>query len=174
MGDILATSISGLLAFQQALDVTSNNVSNASTKGYSVENVNLSEAQGSGTAAGYFGNGVTVASITRSYDETLAAQVRSSNANYQSFNTLSTYAANIDNMLSASSTGLSTTLQSFVNAMQSLSTSPTSTSQRQVLISHAQAVVTQLKSYQSQLDTQSSNIEQQISSTVGTINSLAK
>ena len=174
MGDILATSISGLLAFQQALDVTSNNVSNASTKGYSVENVNLSEAQGSGTAAGYFGNGVTVASITRSYDETLAAQVRSSNANYQSFNTLSTYAANIDNMLSASSTGLSTTLQSFVNAMQSLSTSPTSTSQRQVLISQAQAVVTQLKSYQSQLDTQSSNIEQQISSTVGTINSLAK
>ena len=174
MGDILATSISGLLAFQQALNVTSNNVSNASTPGYNLEKVDLSEAQGSGTASGYLGNGVNVASITRTYDETLAAQVRSSNANYQSFNTLSTYASNIDNMLSASSTGLTTTLQSFVNAMQSLSTSPTSTSQRQVLISQAQAVVTQLKSYQSQLDTQSSNIEQQIGSSVGAINSLAK
>lgn len=174
MGDILATSISGLLAFQQALNVTSNNVSNASTPGYSLEKVDLSEAQGTGTASGYLGNGVTVAAISRSYDETLAAQVRSSNANYQSFNTLSTYASNIDNMLSASSTGLTTTLQNFVNAMQSLSTSPTSTSQRQVLISQAQAVVTQLKSYQSQLDTQSSNIEQQIGSSVGAINSLAK
>src|ERR1700730_9515694 len=152
MGDILATSISGLLAFQQALNVTSNNVSNASTPGYSLEKVELDEAQGSGTAAGYLGNGVTVAAISRSYDETLAAQVRSSNANYQSFNTLSTYASNIDNMLSASSTGLTTTLQNFVNAMQSLSTSPTSTSQRQVLISQAQSVVTQLKSYQTQLD----------------------
>ena len=174
MGDILATSISGLLAFQQALNVTSNNVSNASTPGYSLEKVELNEAQGSGTASGYLGNGVTVAAISRSYDETLAAQVRSSNANYQSFNTLSTYASNIDNMLSASSTGLTTTLQNFVNAMQSLSTSPTSTSQRQVLISQAQAVVTQLKSYQTQLDTQSSNIEQQIGSSVGAINSLAK
>ena len=173
MSDILATSISGLLAFQQALDVTSNNVSNASTTGYSVENINLAEAQGNGTAQGYFGNGVTLQSVTRSYDETLAAQVRSSNANYQSFNTLSTNAATIDNMLSASSTGLTTSLQSFVNAMQSLSTSPTSTSQRQVLISQAQALTTQLQNYQSQLDTQSTNIEQQIGSTVGQINSLA-
>ena len=173
MGDILATSISGLLAFQRALDVTSNNVSNSSTTGYSVESINLAEAAGTGTATGYVGNGVTVASVTRSYDETLAAQVRSSNANYQAFNTLSTQAATIDNMLSASSTGLTSTLQSFVNAMQSLSTSPTSTAQRQVLISQAQALTTQLQSYQSQLDTQSSNLEQQIGSTVTQINSLA-
>jgi flagellar hook-associated protein 1 FlgK len=173
MGDILATSISGLLAFQRALDVTSNNVSNSSSTGYSVENINLAEAPGTGTASGYVGNGVNVASVTRSYDETLAAQVRSSNANYQAFNTLSTQAATIDNMLSASSTGLTTSLQSFVNAMQSLSTAPTSTAQRQVLISQGQALVTQLQSYQTQLDTQSTNLEQSISSTVTQINSLA-
>ena len=174
MGDILATSISGLLAFQQALDVTSNNVSNSSTAGYSVENINLAEAAGTGTATGFIGNGVTVASVTRSYDETLAAQVRSSNANYQAFNTLSTQAANIDNMLSASSTGLTATLQSFVNAMQSLSTSPTSTANRQVLISQAQALTTQLQSYQSQIDTQSGDLQQQIGTNVTQINSLAK
>src|ERR1700729_2727891 len=103
MGDILATSISGLLAFQRALDVTSNNVSNSSSTGYTVENINLAEAAGTGTARGYVGNGVDVQSGTRNYDETLAAQVRSSNANYQAFNTLSTQAATIDNMLSASS-----------------------------------------------------------------------
>src|SRR6202012_3396986 len=104
MSDILSTSVSGLLAFQRALDVTSNNVSNASTPGYSVENINLAEQPGSGTTSGYFGNGVSVQSVTRSYDETLAAQVRSSNANYNSFNTLATQAAQVDNMLSASST----------------------------------------------------------------------
>ncbi len=173
MGDILATSISGLLAFQRALDVTSNNVSNSSSTGYTVENINLAEAAGTGTASGYVGNGVDVQSVTRNYDETLAAQVRSSNANYQAFNTLSTQAATIDNMLSASSTGLSTSLQSFVNAMQSLSTAPTSTAQRQVLISQGQALVTQLQSYQTQLNTQSTNLEQSISSTVTQINSLA-
>src|SRR6185312_1390961 len=100
MSDILSTSISGLLAFQQALTVTSNNVSNAATPGYSVQNINLKEAPGQGTASGYIGDGVDVQSVTRSYDETLANQVRSSSSSYQSFNTLATQASQIDNMLS--------------------------------------------------------------------------
>lgn len=174
MGDILSTSVSGLLAFQQALTVTSNNVSNAATPGYSVENINLREALGQGTASGYVGSGVDVQSITRSYDETLAQQVRSSNSSYQSFNTVATQAAQIDNMLSDSSTGLTATLQSFVNALQSVSTSPASTAQRQVLLSKAQAVTQELQNYQTQLSQYSQNLEQQIGTTVIQINSIAK
>ena len=174
MGDILSTSVSGLLAFQQALSVTSNNISNSATPGYSVENIKLGEQPGSGTGGGYFGNGVDVKSVTRSYDEMLAAQVRSSQSSYSSFSTLSTQAAQIDNMLSSSTTGLTVTLQNFVNSLQSLSTAPASTAQRQVVLSKAQALVTQLKSYQSQLSTQGQDIEAQVGSTVTQINTIAK
>jgi flagellar hook-associated protein 1 FlgK len=174
MSDILSTSISGLLAFQQALSVTSNNVSNAATKGYSVENINLAEAVGQGTASGYIGSGVNVQSITRSYDETLAAQVRSSQSSYSAFNTVATQAAQIDNMLSDTKTGLPATLQAFVNALQSVSTSPSSTAQRQVLLSQAQALTQELKNYQSQISGYSQDLEQQVGDTVGQINSLAK
>jgi flagellar hook-associated protein 1 len=173
MGDILSTSVSGLLAFQQALDVTSNNISNSATPGYSVENIELAEQPGSATGGGFFGNGVDVQSITRSYDEMLASQVRSSQSSYSSFNTLSTQAGQIDNMLSSSSTGLTATLQSFVNSLQSLSTAPASTAQRQVVISQAQALTTQLQSYQSQLETQGSDLESQIGTTVTQINTIA-
>jgi flagellar hook-associated protein 1 len=174
MGDILSTSVSGLLAFQQALDVTSNNISNSATPGYSVESIKLAEQPGSGTGGGYFGNGVNVQSVTRSYDEMLAAQVRSSQSSYSSFNTLSTQAAQIDNMLSSSSTGLTATLQSFVNSLQSLSTAPASTAQRQVVLSQAQSLVTQLKSYQAQLTTQSQDLEAQVGNTVNQVNTLAQ
>jgi flagellar hook-associated protein 1 FlgK len=174
MGDILSTSVSGLLAFQQALDVTSNNISNSATPGYSVENIKLAEQPGSGTGGGYFGNGVNVQSVTRSYDEMLASQVRSSQSSYSSFNTLSTQAAQIDNMLSSSSTGLTATLQSFVNSLQSLSTAPASTAQRQVVLSQAQSLVTQLRSYQAQLTTQSQNLEAQVGNTVNQVNTLAQ
>jgi flagellar hook-associated protein 1 FlgK len=174
MGDILSTSVSGLLAFQQALNVTSNNISNSATPGYSVEGIKLAEQPGSGTGGGYFGNGVNVQSVTRSYDEMLAAQVRSSQSSYSSFNTLSTQAAQIDNMLSSSSTGLTATLQSFVNSLQSLSTAPASTAQRQVVLSQAQTLVTQLRSYQSQLTTQSQDLESQVGNTVTQINTIAK
>jgi flagellar hook-associated protein 1 FlgK len=174
MGDILSTSISGLLAFQQALTVTSNNVSNAASKGYSVENINLRESLGQGTATGYIGSGVNVQSVTRSYDEMLAAQVRSSQSSYSAFNTVATQAAQIDNMLSDTKTGLTASLQAFVNALQSVSTSPSSTAQRQVLLSQAQAVTQQLQNYQSQIAQYSGNIEQQIGNTVIQVNSLAK
>ncbi len=174
MGDILNTSISGLLAFQQALSVTSNNVSNAATPGYSVQNINLREALGQGTASGYIGAGVSVQSITRSYDETLAAQVRTSNSNYQAFNTVATQASQIDNMLSDTKTGLTATLQNFINALQSVSTSPASTAQRQVLLSNAQSLTQELQNYQTQINGYSRNLEQQIGTTVNQINSIAK
>jgi flagellar hook-associated protein 1 len=172
MSDILATSVSGLLAFQQALDVTSNNISNAATPGYSTENVELAEANGTATTSGYFGNGVTVDDVTRSYDETLAGQVRSSQSSYSSFNTLATQATQIDNMLSDTNTGLTATLQSFVNSLQNLSTAPASTADRQVVISQAQALTQQLQTYQAQLTQQSDNLEQQIGDTVTQINTI--
>src|SRR6202023_1125259 len=108
MSDILSTSVSGLLAFQRALDVTSNNISNVATPGYSVENANFTPQPGQATAIGYFGSGVSIESVTRSYDELLAGQVRSSQSSYSSFNTYATQASQIDNMLGASRRGVTT------------------------------------------------------------------
>lgn len=172
MADLLSTSVSGLLAFQQALDVTSNNISNASTPGYSVETANLAEAPGQFTGSGFVGSGVDVQSITRTYNEYLAQQVRSSQASYSSSNTLATQAAQVDNMLSDSSTGLTATLQSFVNALQSVANTPDSTAARQALLNQAQALAQQLTSYDSQLSQFSSQLESQLSGDVTQINTI--
>ena len=173
MADLLSTSVSGLLAFQQALDVTSNNISNAATTGYSVETANLAEQPGQFTGSGYIGSGVQVQSVTRAYSAQLTQQVRTSQSSYSSYNTLATQAQQIDNMLSDSTTGLSTSLQSFVNALQSVSTSPTSTSARQALISQGQALAQQLNSYDTQIGQYGSQLESQITSDVSQINALA-
>ncbi len=173
MGDILSTSVSGLIAFQQALDVTSNNVANAATPGYDVESANFAEAPGQASSVGYVGNGVDVSSITRAYNALLAQQVNSSQASYSSFNTLSTEAAQIDDMLSDSSTGLTATLQSFVNSLQTLSSSPTSSASGEAVLSQAQALVEQLQSYDTQIQQAGTQLESQISTNVTEINTLA-
>ncbi len=173
MADILNTSVSGLLAFQQALDVTSNNIANSSTPGYSVERANLKELPGQSTGSGFIGTGVTVGSITRSYDELLAQQVRSSQSSYSSLNALATQAGQVDNLLSSSSNGLSAGLQTFVNALQGLSSAPTSSAARQAVLSQAQALAQQLNGYDAQLAQYSGNLEQQIGGDVAQINSLA-
>ena len=173
MADLLATSVSGLLAFQQALDVTSNNIANVETPGYSAETANLAEAPGQFTGAGYIGGGVDVASVTRAYNQQLAQQANTSQSSYSSYHTLATQAQQIDNMLSASSTGLSASLQSFVNALQTVSTSPTSTSARQALLSQGQALAQQLQSYNAQIGQYGTQLEAQVGTDVTQINSLA-
>jgi flagellar hook-associated protein 1 FlgK len=173
MGDALTTGVSGLLALQRALDVTSNNIANANTPGYSVERANLQELPAQQTGRGYVGSGVEVASITRSYDEALAQQVRSSQSSYSGYNTFATQAAQVDNLLSAQGSGLGATLQNFANALQNVANSPSSTAQRQVLLSQAQALTQQLQSYDGQLSQFSSSLESQIGTNVTQINSLA-
>jgi flagellar hook-associated protein 1 FlgK len=173
MSDILSTSVSGLLAFQRALDVTSNNISNVATPGYSVQNAHFTPQPGQATAVGFFGSGVTIESVTRSYDELLAGQVRSSQSGYSSFNTYATQAAQIDNMLSNSSTGVTASLQAFVNALQTVANSPSSSAQRQGLLSQAQALAQQMQNYSSQLSSYGAGVDSQISSAVTQINTLS-
>ena len=76
MGDMLSTGVTGLLAFQTALDTISNNVANVNTPGYSEETANLATNPSTPTPNGAIGNGVNVDGITRSYSHFLDAQTR--------------------------------------------------------------------------------------------------
>jgi flagellar hook-associated protein 1 FlgK len=173
MADVLSTSVSGLLAFQKALSVTSNNVANVNTPGYSVEAAQFTPQPGETTGIGYFGTGVSITSVTRSYSELLAGQMRSSQSSYSSFNSFATTSASIDNMLSATTTGLSAQLQSFSNSLQTLANSPTLPASGTAVLSAAQSLAQSIQGYASQINSVDQNVEGQISSSVQEINSLA-
>ena len=172
MSDIFSTSVSGLLAFQRALTVTSNNISNVATPGYSKENANFTERPGQAYSSGYIGSGTAIDSVTRSYDELLAGQVRSSQSSFSSFDTYATQAAQIDNMLSDKKTGLTVSLQNFINAYQTVANSPSTTAQRQALLSQATGISQQMQNYNTQLQTYAGGIEQGIGSAITQINTL--
>lgn len=173
MSDVLFTSVTGLLAFQKALSVTSNNVANVDTPGYSVERANFSPQLGFTTSVGSFGNGVSVTNVTRSYSELLAGQMRTSQSSYSGFNSYATTAASIDNVLSDTTTGLTATLQAFTNSLQTLANSPTLPASGTAVLSSAQTLAQSIQGYASQLSAADQNVEGQINSTVQEINTLA-
>ncbi|HEY6456231.1 MAG TPA: flagellar hook-associated protein FlgK [Steroidobacteraceae bacterium] len=173
MANVLSNSVSGLLAFQNALSVTSNNVANAATPGYSVETPNFAAQLGVTSSTGTYGNGVQIASVTRGYSELLAGQMRSSQSSYSSFNAYSTTAASVDNMLSDTTTGLTATLQNFSNSLQTLANSPTQTASGQAVLSSAQSLAQTIQGYASQLSQADQNVEGQIGNSVAEINTLA-
>jgi flagellar hook-associated protein 1 FlgK len=66
MADMLSTSVSGLLAFQRALDTTSHNISNSGTVGYSRQLTELMTRGAQQSGNGWVGNGVEVSTVKRS------------------------------------------------------------------------------------------------------------
>jgi flagellar hook-associated protein 1 len=173
MADMLTTGVSGLLAFQRALDTTSHNIANASTEGYSRQQVDLVTRPPDAYGNGWVGTGVEVATVRRQFDEILAGQARVAGSGFQQLDTFSTYATRIDNLFSDANTGLATTLQNFMSAVQTVANAPASVPSRQVLLSQAQSLVDRLRSYDNSLNSIGSQISSQLQSEAGTISTIA-
>lgn len=174
MADLLNTSISGLLAFQRALDVTSHNITNANTPGYSRQLPDFQTRTPQFLGGNWIGSGADVAQINRAYDNFLSDQSRSASSAYSQSNTYATQAARISNLFGDGTTGLSATMQKFVNALQSVADAPNSSAARQTMLSEANSLVQRLKSYDSSLRSLDSQVNASIGSEADSITSLAR
>lgn len=174
MADLLSTSISGLLAFQRALDTTSHNITNANTPGYSRQIAEMMTRNAQQSGNGWLGNGVDVTTIKRSYDEFLAGQSRSASSTFHQFDTYATQAGRVNNLLGNTTTGLTASLQNFINAFQAVADTPTSTPARQTLLSQAETLMQRLQSYDESLRSFDAQVNAQIESEADSISSLAR
>lgn len=172
--DLLGLGTSALLAFQQALKTTGNNVSNANTPGYSRERVDLTTRPATQTTIGSIGNGVQISDIKRLYDELASGRVRDATSSKNQLDTYHSLASQLDNLIGSSSSGLSSAMQSFFNSIQGVANDPSSITSRQNMLSQAQALVDGFHSYAGQLSTMQSDINSQLSSGVSQVNTLAQ
>jgi len=173
MTNFLSTGVSGLLAFQRALEATSQNIANVSTPGYSRQRAEMMTRPASPYANGWVGNGVQVTTTRRIYDDLLAQQVRNSSSTFTSLDTFVTQMNRVNNLFSSTTTGLTATVQKFANALQDVANTPTSQSARQVLLSEANGLAQRLKTYESELASYDRQIEQALVGQVSEISTLA-
>ncbi|MFM2289048.1 MAG: hypothetical protein RL684_2191 [Pseudomonadota bacterium] len=173
MADMLATGVSGLVAFQRALDTTSHNIANANTVGYSRQQVEFVSNPADPLGSGWLGTGVDTSTVRRLYDQALATQAQSASSGFQQLDTMATYASKLDNLFSNSSTGLSATLQNFINAVQGVADAPADVSARQVLLSQAQTLTDRLKGFTASLNATDAQVSGQLGSEAATVSTLA-
>lgn len=173
MPDILNTSLTGMLAFQRALNVTSHNIANANTPGYSRQVVNLSARIGGGSGAGYVGGGVQVASIKRMYDAMQVEQLRTSTTGFARFETLDSLVSRLDILLADPDTGLNSSLQSYFNTLQDAANDPASIPTRQALLGEAEGIAARFRSLDAQFDALGKETNERIELVVDDINRLA-
>jgi flagellar hook-associated protein 1 len=167
-----------LNADQEALNVTSNNVANQNTAGYTREVVDFQSADTVTLSGGTVGSGVT-ASATSERDRVLEQQVQQQSQVQAQSGALESALQQIQNVFglsststSASSTTLGTDINSFLSALSSLTSNPSDTATRQSVLSAATALAGDFNSAANQLTQVSSSLNQQVAGDVGQVNSL--
>ena len=172
-GDLLGTSISGLLAFQRALSVTGHNVSNVNTPGFSRQRLDLVTRPPTPSGDGFIGNGVTVNSVERIVDGFINGQLTAATAANGQLQEFYRLASQVDNLLADPQAGLAPSLQRFFGAVSDVANDPSSIPARQVLLSEAQSLADRFEYLDQRFETLRAGVNTQITNTVSEINGLA-
>lgn len=169
---ILSIAYSGLNAFQRALDVTGNNIANATTRGYSRQSIQFTPSISHKYAGSYMGSGVSVASIYRNADQFANSQVRNTLSVKSQYESFYQQAIQIDKLLSQDGTSISSSLQSFFDSLGQLNNAPDSIATRGVALKQSQLLVEQFNALQKRLDEYQNNSTAQIAEAVNQINQI--
>ncbi|OPY12145.1 MAG: Flagellar hook-associated protein 1 [Syntrophus sp. PtaU1.Bin005] len=163
--------LSALNTYSAAIDVTSTNIANAESAGYSRQTAVISEK----LAADGTGYGVDVSTIKRAYDSFLTAQLRrasqdlgKSNVEVEMFRAIEAVFTDSEN------TGLSKAMSQFWNAWQGLVNDPSSPTARSVLASSSDTLAKTFNSTSSDLSAISLKMDDGIHETVEEINKLTR
>jgi flagellar hook-associated protein 1 FlgK len=137
---ILSIGVSGLNAAQAGLLTAGHNIANASTPGFSRQQIVQATNISLRTGAGYVGQGTQVTTVRRSYDELLGRQVLSAEAGAAEMDSYLAQIRQLDSMLADPAAGLSPSLSAFFKGIQDVAANPTSMAARQAMLSTAQAL----------------------------------
>lgn len=173
MPSVMSSGLSGLLAFQRALDTTSHNIANASTEGYVRQRVEFGTRPASPFSNGWIGNGVDVQTVRRQVDDFMVAQSRATSGTLGRLDLFAAQSERVSKLFAAGDAGLSGSIQKLQNAIQGVATEPASIAARQVLINESQGVADKLNYIDSQLRTQDGESVARLDAMTGEINGLA-
>lgn len=172
----LRTAQSGLLANQQALDVTSRNISNVNTPGYSRKVVSFENSALVGA-----GSGVNISEIMRSVDEGLLKSFRLESSELNELSAQNTFWDRLQDLFGTpeANTSLSHTITDLSDAFESLVVSPNNALEHTEVVRRAEDVVEQLQQMsiaiqdlRLQADQKLSDVAVEINSLVGEIDTL--
>ena len=170
---LLSIGITGLNAAQAGILTTGHNIANASTPGYSRQQIAQTTNIPELTSGGYIGQGTSVQTVTRSYNQYLNLQVLGSQTSASEMASYQAQISQIDNLLGDPTAGLSPALAAFFKGVADASANPTSVAGRQSMIAQGQALASRFQDLDTRLTQIRDGTNAQIASEVTTINSLA-
>ena len=174
MSELLSIASSGLAAASAGLNVTAENISNASTAGYvreSISQAELATPENSGVTGASAMSGVQVTGITRDVSTYLQGQVYSTGAAAAAADGNVTNLTNVGNAVEQSNVYSSIT--SFEAGLESLGANPTDSSLRESVVADAQNMAQSFNLASNSLTSAQSGMQTDATGGVTQINQLA-
>ncbi len=159
---------------QGALNVTSNNIANASTPGYSREVVDLTEQTPIESGNLTVGTGVTLQQIQSVRSQVLSLLIAEQTTQQSGSQTQLSGLQQVEGLFSDPTQGIGANLTAFFNSISQLSTNPSDPAQRQSVITAAQNLVSSFNQDAQSLGTIQQSLNQSVSQSVTQINSLTQ
>ncbi len=166
MSTIFSVGLSGLNAAQNALNTTSNNISNVYTPGYNRELTILGQSRADA--------GVQVNAVQRQFNQFVAAQLNAATSASSALRAYENQISQIDNLLADRSAGLSPLMQNFFSSLQDLAGAPSDPAARQGLLGTADTMTAQFRAFDGYLQDMQVGINGQIRDEVAQVNNLTE
>ncbi|HWF38103.1 MAG TPA: flagellar hook-associated protein FlgK [Candidatus Acidoferrales bacterium] len=169
----LNIAVQAMEADQAALSTTANNIANANTPGYSRQTVDLAEVAPVDYGGLVVGDGVQVQKVVSQQSSLLQTQFDQETQQQGKYNAFLGSMQQVQTLFNETSgTGLQSSITSFFNSIQQLSTNPSSTSLRAGMLTAAQNLAQNFQSTASSLVSIQRSADLSVSQSVSQINSL--
>ncbi|MDR9499356.1 MAG: flagellar hook-associated protein FlgK [Hydrogenovibrio sp.] len=134
MADMLSIGANATNAFRRAIEVTSHNVSNMGTEGYSRQRAEFASNTPGVVGQGFMGAGVKVSNIERVYASYIQDQLVNTNTLKERYTEQLSLSKQIEGMVAGNDEGVQQSMQRLFDSFQNLSNNTTNaTSRRQVI-----------------------------------------
>lgn len=169
---ILDTGVRGLRAYQIALSVTSHNVTNASTDGYTRQRAEMTTTLPLPHAPGMIGTGVEVVSVERMRMSTLDQIVRTETSQLGRWDQNASANGVLETMFGDPTDGaIGHALTEFWNSWQDLTTAPGDQGARSVVLQRALSLVDTIRDASTRLDRTNTGQNQTLNGYINDANS---
>lgn len=166
----------GLYAYQSALNVTSHNIANAETPGYSrqIQDQRAGTAIRANQLYGMIGTGVSVTAINQIRNEYYDIKYRQNNTLYGTYATKEQYMSKIENYFNeVNLEGFTTSFNSLYDGLHELAKDPSNLTYRVQVLNYAQSFVEYFNGLSTSMKTIQEECNFEVKNTVDQINSLA-
>ena len=152
MSSILNIGVLALQANQSALQTVSNNIANVNTPGYSRQSVVLQNIPGQFTGSGYFGKGVDILTVTRTYSDFLTKQAAIAQSVEAADKTRLDKLTQMEDLFQTGPNGLGAAVAEMLNAFSDIVSAPTDLTARSVVLTRADEVASRFRDLAGQLE----------------------